>query len=405
MRIAVANWTARRAGGVEAYLGLLIPALRSHGHEVFFWHELDEPTNREPISGALEGPRASLSDGGSTTALERLRAWRPDVLFVHRLDRPEHERALLAMAPGVFFVHGYHGTCISGTKTTTLPMAQPCTRVFGPMCLVHYFPRRCGGRSPLTMLSEYRRQTARLELLKQYASLVTFSEHMRREYLNHGFDQRRVTRLPAVDPMERVPLSHRTNENAPAGHTSVTRIAFVGRIDRLKGLDLLVQALPLIRKAVSGRLMLTVAGDGPDLARCQQLAATIGPQLVETEILFLGWASPEQCQAVLETTDVLAVPSVWPEPFGLVGIEAARHGVPVAAFRVGGIPEWLDDGRNGALAPASPPTAAGLAAAVARCLSPEIRRTTQIGATGIVDYSIDHHIAQLLPVLMEAGLK
>jgi glycosyltransferase involved in cell wall biosynthesis len=47
---------------------------------------------------------------------------------------------------------------------------------------------------------------------------------------------------------------------------------------------------------------------------------------------------------------------------------AARHGVPAAAFAVGGIPQWLHDGVNGHLAPGSPPTVAGLTDAVVRCL-------------------------------------
>jgi glycosyltransferase involved in cell wall biosynthesis len=62
------------------------------------------------------------------------------------------------------------------------------------------------------------------------------------------------------------------------------------------------------------------------------------------------------------------VPSVWPEPFGLVGPEAAAYGVPAAAYAVGGIPDWLQDGVNGHLAPGNPPMAAGLADAIVNCL-------------------------------------
>ena len=60
----------------------------------------------------------------------------------------------------------------------------------------------------------------------------------------------------------------------------------------------------------------------------------------------------------MKNMDLLVVPSVWPEPFGLVGPEAAHHGVPSAAFAVGGIPEWLVDGVSGHLAAGDRPTGA-----------------------------------------------
>ena len=72
--------------------------------------------------------------------------------------------------------------------------------------------------------------------------------------------------------------------------------------------------------------------------------------------------------AQMRESRLLVVPSVWPEPFGSVGMAAARYGVPAAAFAVGGIPQWLHDGVNGHLASATPPTSASLADAVIRCL-------------------------------------
>src|SRR5918994_4207693 len=50
LRIGIATWTRRLAGGVESYLGALVPALIEHGHEVSLFHEVDEPSDRAPIT-------------------------------------------------------------------------------------------------------------------------------------------------------------------------------------------------------------------------------------------------------------------------------------------------------------------------------------------------------------------
>ena len=71
----------------------------------------------------------------------------------------------------------------------------------------------------------------------------------------------------------------------------------------------------------------------------------------------------------LDHADLLLVPSLWPEPFGMVGVEAARRGVPAVAFAVGGIPEWLIDGVTGRLVPPDRPTAQAFAAAILATLS------------------------------------
>jgi glycosyltransferase involved in cell wall biosynthesis len=84
---------------------------------------------------------------------------------------------------------------------------------------------------------------------------------------------------------------------------------------------------------------------------------------------FTTWLPQQDCESVYRQTDLLVVPSVWPEPFGLIGPETAQYGVPAVAFAPGGIVDWLTDGVNGRLAPCDPPAAAELAEAVVKSLS------------------------------------
>ena len=68
-------------------------------------------------------------------------------------------------------------------------------------------------------------------------------------------------------------------------------------------------------------------------------------------VRFMGYVPPAELHAFYADASLAVVSSVWPEPFGAVGLEAMRHGLPVVAFAAGGINEWLLDGQNGFLAP------------------------------------------------------
>ena len=93
-------------------------------------------------------------------------------------------------------LHAYHGTCISGSKAFGFPSPQVCTRALGPGCLVNYLPRRCGGWSPLTMVSGYVEQRRRQTLLTRCEGVATLSEHMRQECIAQGVVPERVRCLP-----------------------------------------------------------------------------------------------------------------------------------------------------------------------------------------------------------------
>ena len=104
------------------------------------------------------------------------------------------------------------------------------------------------------------------------------------------------------------------------------------------------------------------------------------------------------------------VPSLWPEPFGLVAVEAMRSGVPVVASRIGALPGIVADGRTGILV--TPASTAELRAAIRRLDDdPDLRRT--MGAAGRVHAEqfsaetvtglYEQHYRQLLADRTEAG--
>lgn len=251
------------------------------------------------------------------------------------------------------------------------------------------------------MWREYRRQSARLRLLRRYRHLLTYSHHVREEYVRHGFAPDRVTALPYFLPPGKEPSSFAL----PLRTESPWRLLFLGRMDFLKGGQTLLKALPLAASALGRPLHLTFAGDGPQRATWEQEARRLQSRYPHITIEFLGWVGGDRVDALWNTCDLAVVPSLWPEPFGLVGPEAVLRGVPVAAFAVGGIPEWLKDGVNGRLAPGHPPTPEGLANAIQKCLQDpsEHYRLCRGAMTLASQYNAECHLSVLQDVLHNAS--
>ena len=85
MRIAVLNWNNRRFGGTGSYLNTVMSALHAAGHSVGLWHEVETPAEYPTLSMPSAAPVWSVSALGLDAALDRLRGWRPDVLYAHGL--------------------------------------------------------------------------------------------------------------------------------------------------------------------------------------------------------------------------------------------------------------------------------------------------------------------------------
>lgn len=370
MRIGILTRHDRIVGGAETYLARVVPQLAARGHELAFVHEVECPGVHEPILPPhVALPAWSVQDSGWDGVLHRLRAWNPDVVLLQGVADSAGTQRIVASLPTVFRAENYYGTCISGSKMTAWPRRKPCSRNFGPACLAYYFPRRCGGLNPITMMRLYRQQRRKLDLLRQFRAVVTLSEFLRLEFIRHGIPADRVYCLPFPTPEGMEPYE----ERPPRGEGQPFRLLFLGRMDRLKGGDLLLEALPIVRKELGQAIHLDLAGEGPERGRWQKLAGRVTSACHGVSVQFHGWIGTEARTSLLKQADLLVVPSVWPEPFGHVGLEAAQWGVPAAAFAVGGIPEWLQHGVTGRLAPADPATPRGLAEAIVACLGEEAK--------------------------------
>lgn len=126
----------------------------------------------------------------------------------------------------------------------------------------------------------------------------------------------------------------------------------IGRMEKVKGFDILVRSLALLPRQCDG-LHALVAGDGPEKAHLQKLAKELG---VESRLTFLGMMDRQKIHQLLEGCRFLVVPS-RSEGLGTVNLEALAHSKPVIASAVGGIPEVIKDRETGLLVKRDDPEA------------------------------------------------
>lgn len=119
----------------------------------------------------------------------------------------------------------------------------------------------------------------------------------------------------------------------------------IGRMRSDKGFDLAIRMFARLRdRGVVAKLV--VAGDGPERGRLEALARGLG---LAEHVDFPGWVAPDRVGSMINTSTVVVMPSRWPEPFGLVALQAAQMGRPVVACSVGGLPEVVDHEQTGLL--------------------------------------------------------
>src|SRR5437867_12266560 len=275
MRILVVNSSSRKIAGIEDYLTNVLPALQRSGYELAFAHEVDTPRARERIPLPEGTPSWDVSVLGMRRTLDGIKAWHPDLIYAHGLLDTEFEAGFLKIAPAVYFTHNYYGTCISGLKTFKFPVVRPCSRRFGPACLLHYLPRRCGGRNPFTMWKLFRRESKRLANLKKYQAIVTHSSHMRQEYIRNGLPESRVHNFVYEVAKPQQKLREGICGNIGDPNRAMWNLLFVGRMERLKGGMILLNALPAIAAQLGKPIRLVLAGDGPERVTWEKRASRL----------------------------------------------------------------------------------------------------------------------------------
>jgi glycosyltransferase involved in cell wall biosynthesis len=324
-------------GGAESNILLSATELGQRGHQLSLLHESatgkNEAAWRQAFPQCFQFPAAHQQQSLS----QLLSQLQPDLIYLHKLeDLDAMERLIDSGFPTVRMVHDHDMYCMRSYKYNYFTR-QICTRAASLYCI---FPclgcvtRNRQGRLPLKWAS-YRARRREIRLNQRCSRLVAYSEYARQELVRNGF---------APDKIQICVPIRCPQENQLSSLSSRNLILYAGQIIRGKGVDLLLRALSQVRVPFECFIL----GDGSHRAHCEQLSARLG---LNDRVRFLGFVPQEELKQYYLQASVFTISSVWPEPFGMVGPEAMRFGVPVVGFNAGGIGEWLLDGENGFLVP------------------------------------------------------
>lgn len=374
LRVTSSGWPE---GGAESNMLLLDPMLAARGHEVrTLASDLmpDEPHFNDYSFRHVrpDGPgkyiRRIVNVDAARQLRRVLRDYDPDVVDVHTMGQTSASVLFaLGQRPTTLTVHGPE-TFTRALLLYSMPPRDFVGQDFTREALTPV------GRARYAYLRWFGNPVFRLGL-RRVDEMVTVSRYMQQLLAPEGLH---CTIVPP--PIPPLPWSE--------GDPTRARLLYAGRLTEHKGVDHVIAALASIRAQLPSA-SLRIAGEGADEQRLARITRAAG---LSDAVHFLGQLPAADLQREYREASLVVMPSVWPEAFGKVGVEAQSAGRPVVATRVGGVQEWLEDGVTGRLVPPADPAA--LAGAVLDLLTDveRYRRMSADAATGAARFSPEAHL-------------
>ena len=405
MRILHVNKYMYRRGGAEGYMLDVADLQRAAGHEVAFFgmdHPENDPSefsaefpshiemNPPPssLTGRLAGMGRMLWSPSAARGMDAvLERFRPDVVHLHNVYHQLSPSVLAPVArrgvPAVMTLHDYKLACPTYNFLAHGEVCEACL----------------GGR----FHNAIRRRCKDGSLLASAAAAVELTVHT----MADAYGPARLLLCPSHFLAEKMTdagvypdrlrwIPHFVDTAAIAcADTPGRGIAFAGRLSSEKGVDTLIEAVARMGPDAH----LHVAGDGPERARLEALAAERGAG----KITFHGRLSKDALHDLLRSVSVLAMPSRWYENQPMIVLEAFACGIPVVGTRLGGTPELVEPGVDGDLVAAGDVT--GLAEALHAFVS-DPARAFEMGRKGRArverDFTPEAHLQRLHGLYQEA---
>jgi D-inositol-3-phosphate glycosyltransferase len=348
----LAKLGGRDSGGMNVYVRELARVLGQRGVQVDVftrWRERYDPQ----IQQFGENARVIHIESGP------IGYW-PKMEVYDHLDEFTAKLGDYVAAEGLSYdlIHSHYWLSAGVARSLAARWAVPRVQMFHTLGLVkrEVMDEDVDGESDVRVTIE--RQAVQESAAIVAASAIELAE-LRELY---GADPAKVHIIPCgVDPTLFRPM-RTADARERLGRDQCQRIVlFVGRIEQIKGIDVLLRALGLLfqrHPEMRSDLCLLVVGgaldpgdDASETEKILELRRLVHEHRLESNVSFVGSRGQEDLALYYAAADLCAVPSLT-ESFGLVALEAMACGTPVVGTRVGGLQTVIENGKSGLLVPA-----------------------------------------------------
>lgn len=321
--------------------------LLAAGHDVSRFERRSDDIATFPLTRkALLPAQVVWNPGSGRDFALALRRYRPDVVHIHNLF-PLLSPSILQVCrrervPCVVTLHNFRLVCAGSGLFREGGVCRDCVDKALPVpAVVH----GCYRDSALATVPRAASIVAHRKTWQQVpAAYIFISEAQRRELEPVGLPSSRSFVKPNLVPRLTSPESTAQEVALPARSGGL--IAFLGRLTEEKGLRVLMAAWDhYLDTRPSRRLRLAIAGAGPLEAEVASWARS------RPSVDHLGLLGKQACAELTARASAVVIPSEWPEPFGLVVLEAMAAGAPPIATDHGAFGDLITQGHDGILYP------------------------------------------------------
>ncbi len=386
MRVLLVTDSAEPVGGVERIVFDERAALTARGHEVELLAIASVESGGAPVEW-LAGPKSptrtrrlltQLHNPGAGRLIDRaLGTFEPHLIHFHALNDLSASVLSAARAvPAVLTLHDY--ALFYPLLHRVLPDE--------PFCNVGTFPC-CFGHAHARYIFELVRTHRHRARLADLQAVIAPSRYVLR-----------VAQAMGVGNAVLCPNGIIVSGEVQEPRQRHPEILYAGRLEHEKGVLALAEAFEIVADSLpSARLVFAGIGTAQG-----SLAAFAASSRHHSRIELLGRVTHDELARRQASCRILAMPSLWPEPFGLSGLEAMAYGTPVVGSGRGGMSDWLKAGDNGLIA--DPLDTPAFAAALARLAVDNalFARCSEAARLTAVPYGVDAHVDALLRVYTHA---